>query len=318
MLGSQIFQNEKKRLIQHFRVEELHWRKAETWYISCGKANHVANRICPQQFRWHALKTSPNMFFRWSNVGSSHSHAFFGTKAKNQMQRFGQFFRDLPNRRKECASIWGHGMSHGQNDPSQKILPKFPNHFQIYGPADAGRPTVPTSFFVRTRFPMHYTTDCSAGSNQPLFVLTPKLNSPIQNENLIIILLWFFYPPSKTQISHLGKRETHLQTYLALGISDFPGGKLILIQHIFPKRRSECHPPTNKKTPHTRILLGGSTSIFWAISSKKPWSIWDFPGSQLGNTTNLRCQHDGLSKVLDFGPANNSHSTKRGHISHRR
>lgn len=65
------------RMRKNARVEELYWHKAETWYISLWKGNHVTNRICPQQLLWHALKTSPNKFCRWSNVDSSHSHVFF-------------------------------------------------------------------------------------------------------------------------------------------------------------------------------------------------------------------------------------------------
>lgn len=73
-------------------------------------------------------------------------------------------------------------------------------------------------------------------------------------------------------------------------------------------------------SPWNKHNLGGSQNPSSAssevISSKKPWSIWDFPGSQLGNTANLRCQHDGLSKVLEK-TGKPSHSREcEGHISH--
>ena len=169
MFGSQIFQNEEKT--QGLK----NYTEAETWYISRGKGSHVTNRICPQQFLWHALKTSPNKFCRWSNVGSSHSHVFFWHRGTRIICKNLATFRNIPNPTEpEIALILFQGTSptswetYGQNDPSQKILPIFANHFQIYWPADAGRQRVPTSFFVpkvrqssrqspysRTRFPRH-------------------------------------------------------------------------------------------------------------------------------------------------------------------
>lgn len=130
--------------------------------------------------------------------------------------------------------------------------------------------------------------------------------SPLQNQDI---------PPREK-----GKIENHLQTYLPCnGNILFPRRVNHNPAHI-SKKAPEVPSSCKKKRHHTRESFWGvqnqSSASSEVISSKKPWSIWDFPGSQLGNTANLRCQHDGLSKVLEK-TGKPSHSREcEGHISH--
>ena len=201
---------------------------------------------------------------------------------------------------KECGSQWGHGMSYGQNDPSpKKSSQNFRITFRLMGLRTPGGKGFRPHFSFGLGFLDPKTPTALLKQQSTTFCVDSQIK--------LIHPKWkldnhcYGYPPPKPRYPTSGKSKIIFKHTLQWEYLISQEGKIIIQPYISKKARGRAILLPKKH--HTRESFWGFKIhllllLKW-FYSKKPWSIWDFPGSQLGNTTNLRCQHDGLPKVLE-------------------